>query len=95
MRCTIWYHLYNLKNMKNTHGGVFLLVKLEDLACNFTKSNGRFFRFFKLFKWYQIAQSITYFPTRNRTFHTIYHAFMIAYKNIETNISEIINMALF
>ena len=19
--CTIWYHLYNLKNMKNTHGG--------------------------------------------------------------------------
>ena len=25
MRCTIWYHLYNLKNMKNTHGGVLLL----------------------------------------------------------------------
>ena len=23
MRCTIWYHLYNLKNVKNTHGGVF------------------------------------------------------------------------
>ena len=22
MRCTIWYHLYNLKNVKNTHGGV-------------------------------------------------------------------------
>ena len=19
--CTIWYHLYNLKNVKNTHGG--------------------------------------------------------------------------
>ena len=28
MRCTIWYHLYNLKNVKNTLGGVLLLVKL-------------------------------------------------------------------
>ena len=32
MLCAIWYHLYNLKNVKNTHGGVLLLV-------NFTKSN--------------------------------------------------------
>ena len=24
--CAIWYHLYNLKNMKNTHGGLLLLV---------------------------------------------------------------------
>ena len=22
MLCVIWYHLYNLKNVKNTHGGV-------------------------------------------------------------------------
>ena len=27
--CTIWYHLYNLKNVKNTYGGVLLLVKLQ------------------------------------------------------------------
>ena len=27
MRCAIWYHLYNLKNVKNTHGGVLVLVK--------------------------------------------------------------------
>ena len=27
VRCTIWYHLYNLKNVKNTHGGVLILVK--------------------------------------------------------------------
>ena len=26
MFCTIRYHLYNLKNVKNTHGGVLLLV---------------------------------------------------------------------
>ena len=31
--CLIWYHLYNLKNVKKSHGGVLLL------ACNFTKSN--------------------------------------------------------
>ena len=29
MRCAIWYHLHNLKNMKNTQGGVLLLVKLQ------------------------------------------------------------------
>ena len=22
MRCAIWYHLYNLKNVKNTHEGL-------------------------------------------------------------------------
>ena len=36
MRCAIWYHLHNLKNMKNTHGGVLYLVKLQASA---TKSN--------------------------------------------------------
>ena len=32
MRCAISYHLYNLKNVKNTHGGISLLVKLQALA---------------------------------------------------------------
>ena len=27
--CAIWYHLYNLKNVKNTHGGMLILVKLQ------------------------------------------------------------------
>ena len=46
MLCAIWYNLHNLKNVKNTHGGVLLLVKLVLLlgklqaeSCNFTKSN--------------------------------------------------------
>ena len=26
MFCAIWYHVYNLKNVKNIHGGVLLLV---------------------------------------------------------------------
>ena len=53
VRCSIWQHLYNLKNVKKTHGGLLLLVK----------SNAPpwvFFTFFKLYKWYQIAQRITY-----------------------------------
>ena len=68
MLCTIWYHLYNLKNVKNTHGGVLVLVKLQAEPCNFSKINFSpwvFFTFFNLRKWYQIAQCITFvnFPT--------------------------------
>ena len=29
VHCTIWYHLYNLKNVKNTCEGVLILVKLQ------------------------------------------------------------------
>ena len=29
VRCAIWYHLYNFKNVKNTHAGVLILVKLQ------------------------------------------------------------------
>ena len=29
MLCVIWYHLHNLKNMKNTHGEVLDSVKLQ------------------------------------------------------------------
>ena len=39
MLCAIWCRLYNSKNVKNTHGGVLLLVKLQAEACNFTKRN--------------------------------------------------------
>ena len=64
MRCAIWYHLYNLNNGENTHGGVLLLVKLQASACNFTKNNTLpwvFFTLLKLYEWYQIAQSATYY----------------------------------
>ena len=32
MGCAIWYHLYNLKNVKNNHGRVLPLVKLQASA---------------------------------------------------------------
>ena len=62
MHWPIWYHFYNLKIVKNTHRRVLILVKLQAEACNFTKINNLpwvFFTFFKLYKWYQIAQRIT------------------------------------
>ena len=63
MRCAIWYHLHNFKNVKNTHGAVLILGKLQAKACIFTKYNTLpwvFFTFLKLYKWYKIAQRITY-----------------------------------
>ena len=37
MRCAIWYHLYNLKNAKNTHGGAVLLPKVTLLHGCFSR----------------------------------------------------------
>ena len=38
VRCAIWYHLYNLKNVKITHRGVLILVKLSGgVLRNFAK----------------------------------------------------------
>lgn len=45
-----------LKNVKNTHGGVLLLIKVQALACIFTKRDPLprvFFTLFKLYKWYK------------------------------------------
>ena len=52
MFCAIWNHSYNFKNMKNTHGGVLLLVELQPftriLAFNFLKSSMGVFHIFKI-----------------------------------------------
>ena len=42
IHCAIWYHLYQFKNVKKTHGGVLLLVKLQAEA---TPLHGCFLRF--------------------------------------------------
>ena len=49
IRCGIWYHLYNLKNVKNTDGGLLILIKLQAEACNFTKINTPPWVFFTFF----------------------------------------------
>ena len=53
MLYAIWYHLYNLNNVKNTDGGVLLLVKLQASTCNFTKSITPQWVFFTIFKLYK------------------------------------------
>ena len=44
VRCAVWCHVHNLKNVINTHGGVLPPPWV-------------FFTFFKLYEWYQIAQN--------------------------------------
>ena len=61
MRC-FWGFGTHKKNLKKTYGRVLLLVQFQ-AACNFTRSNTPlwvFFAFFKLHKWYQIMQRITW-----------------------------------
>ena len=63
MLCAIWYHWYNLKNVKNTHRGELILVKLQPSVCNFSKIKTPpwvFLTFFILYEWYQIAQRTIY-----------------------------------
>ena len=64
-RCDALRNLVSLvqfKKREHTRGGVLLLVKLQALACNFTKSDTPqclFFSLLNLYKWYQIAQCMT------------------------------------
>ena len=51
MCCAIWYNLNNLKHVKNTYGGVLLLVS--------NTPPWVFFTLFKLYKWYPITQNTT------------------------------------
>ena len=81
MLCAIWYLLHNFKNVKKNNGGVIFLVKFQTSSCKFTKSITPpwvFFTFFKLYKFYQIAQSVSngLILTKN-------------YKNCEANESNI------
>ena len=41
--CAIWYHLYNLKNVKNANGGMLVFTKSKTLPWVF-------FTFFKSYK---------------------------------------------
>ena len=47
--CAIWYYLNNLKNVKNTHGGVLLLVKLQASGFRLSRFLNRFFQRIKIF----------------------------------------------
>ena len=57
MRYVICYHLYNLKSVKNTHGGALLLVPLQ-----FTESDAPSWFFFMFFKILQIVANCAKHP---------------------------------
>ena len=60
MLYAIWYHFHNLKNVKkNNHGRVILLVKLQAETLLKVLLLQGCFSPFKLYKWYQIVQSMT------------------------------------
>ena len=49
MLCAIWYHYYNLKNVKNNHGVVLLFLKLIPATLLKVKLlHGCFFHVFKI-----------------------------------------------
>ena len=60
MLCAIWYHLQNLRKVKNTHGGVLLLGKLQAFH------QGCFLHLLIFYKCYQIAQNVSYETTSNK-----------------------------
>ena len=105
VRCEIWYYLYNLKNMKNTYGGVLILVKLQAEACDFTKINTPpwvFFKFFKSYKWYKIAQRTTFCFDVWNSFEHVLRYFIIdniifqrvdVYVNEPIEVDELIKLA--
>ena len=47
------------KKCENTHGGMLLLVTATLLNVTLLHGSWVFFKFFKLYKWYQIEQRIT------------------------------------
>ena len=58
--------IVQFKKVKNTHGRVILLVKLQNELCIVTLRitlPWMFSAFFKLYKWDQISQSVSYMST--------------------------------
>ena len=66
--------LVQFEKREKIYGGARLLVKLLVKACNFTKINTPlwvFFKFFKLCKWLQIAQSVSMMKCFARRSHDL------------------------
>ena len=77
MLCTIWYHLYNFKNVKNTHGGVLLLVKLQALAATHQLLEDNF----QAKKASSLQKSMQYHATKVRRMFTSNNACIVTSNN--------------
>ena len=68
---TIWYHLYNSKSAKNTLEECYFQQRCRVKPATLLKVilfHGCFSSFFILYKWYQIAQCITYVSSTTQIF---------------------------
>ena len=73
VRCAIWYHLYNLKNVKNAD---------EKWSLKNSFPTKMFFTFFTLYKWYQIVQNVSYF-TINKILAGLMYSWLSTTSNFE------------
>ena len=95
MLCAVWNHFYYLKNVKNTCGGELLLVKLKAKSCNSIKSKTPpyvFFTYFKVYKWYQISQSVSCEGLTNSCF---WIKFLTTFKFVQSIIAICLVAAIF
>ena len=79
MLCAIWYHRYNFKKVKNTHGGVIFLVKVAGLTLQLYQKYHSSMGVFQVFKIVQIV------PNRAKhhiqlTFRKKSNLFVLRYK---------------
>ena len=68
---------------------VLLLAKFQTKICNFTKSSSHqwlFFMFFKLYKWYQIAQNIIQVSYNMKNTFSIFQVIPFSHISLETGI---------
>ena len=84
MLCAIWHHLYNLKNVKNTHGGVLLLIKLQ--ALKITILHGRFSRFLNCTNGTKLRKS---FHMRFLQMQVLHYAFTLIFDHVSVTILNI------
>ena len=97
VRCAIWCHLYNLKNLKNTHGRVLILVKLQ-ATLKLTLVHGCFSRFLNCTNGTKLhyASHLTYlshfehinFPSKSKT-ATCTHSLMYVMYNFRQTFQQV------
>ena len=99
MLCVIWYYLCNLKNVKNTHGGVLLLVKLQAKVYNFNKINtppwvfSRFFNCIDDTKLHKASQVI-FVPSKIKIVKFYTEPFLVCFITVVVLLDSCINVNL-
>ena len=83
--------MHNLKNLKSTHGGVLLLVKLQASACHFTKSNTPHRVFFTPFKLYELFVKIVHNKATSEIFGRVLNTSLQSINHNITPLLPVVN----